>query len=317
MTGWQLMWRAWSWEPSVVVGCVLLMGGYLLATAHRTAIPAVTSGVSWPLATGQRLPPMLGNAPLGPHRSRPWPKTGSYMAGVVVLLLALVSPLDTLGDRYLFSAHMAQHMLLVLVVPPLLLWGLPFSWADMARRHTALASIEAWIGCPPLSWLLGVGTLLGWHLPVFYEAALRHEGIHIVQHLMFLITATIFWWPVVGPGSARYDGRPWVVLLYLFGAALANSILGIVLTYAPVGIYPSYLAPADTLGILPLLREQWGLTPAADQQAGGLLMWLPGGFVYLFAMIGTLARWYAQADGEMATSGPLAHEGGAPTGYQP
>jgi cytochrome c oxidase assembly factor CtaG len=83
------------------------------------------------------------------------------------------------------------------------------------------------------------------------------------------------------------------MLLYLFVAMAASSVLGMLLTFTPPGLYPAYLHPVDRLGILPLLRDGWGLTPAADQQLGGLLMWIPGSLVYLGAMMITLVRWYS------------------------
>lgn len=260
MTVWQVIQRMWTWEPSVIGGCLALAAAYLAAGG-------------------------------GEIRER----AAAFSAGLIVLLFALDSPLDTLGDTYLFSAHMVQHLLLILVVPPLLLLGVPPRWVERARRAAALRAVIRAVGAPPLAWGLGIGTMVVWHAPALYDAALVSGGVHVVQHLSFLATGVAFWWPVLAPVD---DARlaPLAALLYLAAAALASSVLGIVITFAQVSLYPRYLLPADRLGIVPLIRNVWGLSPEVDQQLGGLLMWIPGGLVYLCAMLGMLARWYRGAD---------------------
>jgi putative membrane protein len=130
-----------------------------------------------------------------------------------------------------------------------------------------------------------------WHWPPLYNAALASEPIHIVEHLAFLLTATIFWWPVMGP-IEELRLAPLGAVVYIFGACVAHTALAILLTFAPLGLYPAYLQPLDTLHVLPLIREGWGLTPSADQQWAGLLMWVPSCLVYLSVLLGTLTHWY-------------------------
>jgi len=243
MTGSDLLVNGWDWEPSVLIGCAALAIGYFAAIRPRT-----------------------------PRR------TAYFLAGVAILLLDLVSPVDLLADQYLFSAHIVQHFVLALIVPPLLLLGMPLG-REIVR--------------PPVSWLLGVGAMIVWHVPVLFNAALASEGIHILQHLSFLVTGVIFWWPVLTPVDDR-SMAPLATISYLFGACLTCSLLGAALTFAHPGLYPAYLNPEDNLGILPLLRNQWGLDPKHDQQLGGLLMWVPGCFVYLTAILATVARWYEE-----------------------
>jgi putative membrane protein len=227
----------WDWEPSVVAGCAALAIGYF-AVVRR----------------------------LGLHRA-PF-----FLAGVVLLLLDLVSPIDALGDRYLLSAHIVQHFLLALVIPPLLLLGMPvFGLGPFDKLERA-------IGQPPVSWLLGVGTMLAWHIPVFFNAALANDGLHIAQHLSFLVTGTIFWWPILGPLQDRRLPALGAVS-YLFGACVCCSLLGAFLTFGPVGLYPAYAG-------------YWGLDAKSDRQLGGLLMWVPGCFVYLAAILASVRRWY-------------------------
>jgi cytochrome c oxidase assembly factor CtaG len=136
--------------------------------------------------------------------------------------------------------------------------------------------------------------MIVWHVPALFNAALADDGIHILQHLSFLVTGVIFWWPVLAPSETRRMA-PFAAISYLFGACLTCSLLGAALTFAHPGLYPAYLNPRDSLGILPLLRNQWGLDPKTDQQLGGLLMWVPGCFVYLTAILATVTHWYEEA----------------------
>lgn len=267
MTMWSFFTVAWRWEPSVLIGCSALLWMYI-----------------------------------GMLRARMSGKTVVFAAGVIVLLLTLISPLDTLGDTYLFSAHMVQHLLLVLAVPPLLLLGIPSWYAERVFGQPWLSRLERGFCQPLLTWGLGMGSLWLWHAPPLYNAALAHEALHILEHLCFLVTAALFWWPVLTPLETRRL-RPLAALFYLTAAAIANSLLGFLLTFAPPDIYPAYLAPSDTFGILPLLRDAWGLSPEVDQQLGGLLMWVPGGLVFLGAILATLARWYRMPEEDVSTGG--------------
>jgi putative membrane protein len=262
MTASEFLMTGWDWEPSILAGCAALIAAYFAATRRRTEARSVY-----------------------------------FVGGVLLLLLDLVSPIDVLGDQYLFSAHILQHFLLALVIPPLLLMGLPRWIAEAALRRSFFAGLERAVARPPVSWLLGVGAMIAWHVPMFFNAALASDGLHIFQHLSFLLTGTIFWWPVVGPlEDRRLPALP--AISYLFSACVACSLLGAVLAFAQPGLYPAYLHPEDRLGILPLLRGSWGLDPKSDQQLGGMLMWIPGCFVYLSGILGTVARWYADADRE-------------------
>lgn len=271
MTTWRLLTSTWVWDPSVLLGCAALLCGYVAALR-----PLTTRAI------------LFGGA-------------------VVVLLLALVSPLDTLGDHYLFSAHMLQHLLLVLAVPPLLLLGLPPAAFERALRWGAASRAERALGHPLLAWLVGIGTLWAWHAPSLYEAALRNPGVHVFQHLCFLVSATIFWWPVIAPVPERQRLSSLAAVAYLIAGGLVTSLLGIILTFAAPGLYPSYLHPLDPRGILPLLRQGWGLTPQSDQQLGGLLMWVLSAPVYLVATAITLARWYREPEADELAGVSLPH----------
>jgi cytochrome c oxidase assembly factor CtaG len=222
---------------------------------------------------------------------RDFSRVAYFILGDLIMLLALISPLDVLADDYLFSAHMLQHMLLVLATPPLLILGLPRGFAMAIVRVPTLRAVERALRNPAAAWILGMVALWIWHLPRLYDATLASEPLHIFEHLTFLVTATIFWWPILAPLETSRMSHG-AAFAYLGAAMLATTILGILITFAPVGVYKAYLHPEDSLHILGALRDSWGLTTQSDQELGGLLMWVPGGLVYLGAIMAVLARWY-------------------------
>jgi len=279
MTTQQLLLTAWDWQPTVLIGCAALLVGYWVEVRPVTARAAL------------------------------------FVTAVVVMLLALMSPIDTLGDGYLFSAHMLQHLLLVLVVPPLLLLGIPPQVFERLLRWTPADKSERVLGRPLLAWSLGMGTLWVWHAPALYDLALRYQGVHVLQHLCFLVAATIFWWPVIAPLPERRQLPALGAVVYLIAGGLVSSLLGIIITLAPLGLYPAYLHPVDRLGILPLIRgqSQWNFSALADQQLGGALMWILSSPIYLLASAVALARWYGEPepDEELEDLPVPAAQGGA------
>jgi cytochrome c oxidase assembly factor CtaG len=214
----------------------------------------------------------------------------------MILFLTLASPIDALADGYLFSAHMLQHLLLLLAVPPLILLSLPstpipgrWKWANSILRH------------PTATWVLGVGGMWLWHAPMLCNAAVSNVWIHRVQYVSLLLMGSAFWWPIFGPWSKQRLSPP-AGIAYLFSACLGCTVLGILITFSPVEVCSIYLHPMDRLGILPLIRDQWGLTPAKDQQLGGLLMWVPACLIYFCGIIGLLGRWYGEAGEEVVVA---------------
>ncbi len=256
-----LFFRGWELHPSVAAGCVLLLAAFLALVRPRTARHTVF-----------------------------------FTLGTVVLFVALTSPLDPLGDDYLFSAHMLQHLLLCFAAPPLWLLGLPSGWTSRLLARPAVRRAEGLLGRPVVAWFLGIGTLWIWHLPVLYNLTLANEAVHIAEHLTFVITGTIFWWPALAPDPLRRLTGPGAVF-YLFAGGLANTVLGVLLTFAPLGYYPAYQHPEDELGALALIRDGWGIDPKSDLELGGLFMWVLGGFVFLWAIVSALARWYREPEG--------------------
>jgi cytochrome c oxidase assembly factor CtaG len=189
----------------------------------------------------------------------------------------------------LFSAHMAQHTLLILVAAPLLVlgrplvafvWGLPTRWrggVGSVVRTPAVRASWRWLTAPLVAWFLHGIAVWAWHAPSLYSATLTSDWMHALQHTSFLATALLFWWiPVEARRRPRAAGTS---LVYLFATAMHTGVLGALLTFAPTLWYPAYAATTMA----------WGVTPVEDQQIAGLVMWIPGGVVYLAAALVSFA----------------------------
>jgi len=213
-------------------------------------------------------------------------RIGYFVLALGVFLLALMSPLSALADGYLFSAHMVQHILLLLIVPALALMSLPRSMS-LARWPSALAH--------PLTGLIsGVGAMWVWHTPTLCNAAASSRPIYALQTLSLLALGGVFWRQVLAPRDGERLSPP-AAVLYLFSACVACSVLGIILTFSPVTVCSVYATHAgDPLGILQTIRTDWGFTVEKDQQVGGLLMWVPMCLIYLGAIFAQVARWFAE-----------------------
>lgn len=257
-----MTWQRWDLHPSVIIGLVLLGGLYVYLGGLRA-----------------------------PRR-----RIASFAAALVVLGLALDGPLHNLSDSYLFSAHMLQHLVLTLVFPPLLLYGTPAWVVRPLLQPRAVLAFGRWATRP-----LAAGTLFSvpitlWHFPQFYEAALEHHPLHIVQHLVFLATAVIMWWPVLSPVPELPRASYLTQLLYLFVLGLPMSLAGALITLSGEVLYPFYAAAPRV----------WGLAPLADQQLGGLAMWVVG-TVYLWGAATVVwFRWSVREEtGDVEAAVPL------------
>jgi len=214
-----------------------------------------------------------------------WSRRAWWMvAAMAGLLLTLMSPLAALAQGYLFSAHMLQHILLLLLMPALALLALPAS----TRMPPRLARLLH----PAVCWACGVGAMWVWHAPALCDAAADSRAIAAVQTLSLLVLGAAFWWQVLAPSESQRIA-PLRGVIYLFTACAACTVLGIIVTFSPVTVCRAYLHPVDRLGIASMIEGAWGMTPQRDQQIGGLLMWVPMCLAYLGAILGQLARWYA------------------------
>ena len=231
----------------------------------------------------------------GPRRRAAEP--ACFFGGLAVLLLTLNGPLHDLSDYYLFSAHMVQHLLLTLLVPPLLLAGTPGAMLDaLLARLGRAGRAAARIATRPVPALaLYTVALVGWHLPGPYGAALETHAWHVVAHLTLLATAVLAWWPVLSTSTLAPRLHPGAQILYLFAFGIPMTAVAAMITGAEDVLYPFYAAAP----------RLFALSPLEDQRLGGLIMWVPAGLIPLVAFSVVFFRWAAaEADEEASPLGP-------------
>jgi putative membrane protein len=268
------LWRAWSFEPGVIVALALPAWGYVRGLRVLWARGAGHGGIErWEAA--------------------------AFALGWVVLALSLLSPIHALGE-VLFSAHMVQHELLMAVAAPLLVLGrplLPLIWALPARLRLGVGRLAMVPGVRRAWWVLSAplpATLIhgiaiwAWHAPGLFQATLHSELVHALQHLSFLGSGLLFWWALLhGHGERRGYG---VAVLAVFITAAHTGALGALLAFAQTDFYPQYARTTPT----------WGLTPLEDQQLAGLVMWVPASVVYLLAALGLFWGWLRESERRVA-----------------
>lgn len=232
---------------------------------------------------------------------RPSHRICFYLA-VATMFLSLDGWLHDLSDYYLFSAHMVQHLLLALVIAPLFIMGTPGWMLRPALSVPGVAPVARWLTRPMHTYALFNVVMAAWHLPPLYNAAMAHHNLHIVQHLTFLVTAVLMWWPVLSPlpelPRLNYPAQ----MLYLFLMTIPMSIIAIYIAMADSILYPAY-ASAPRI---------WGISPMNDQLIGGLIMWIPGG-LYFFTIISVVFFRWQQRDGVESTAGAQVDWNGTTT----
>jgi len=255
-----LSWWRWSVHPSTVIGIAALGVLYVWAEG-RLARKGTTAQRSF------------------------------FFSGMLVLFASLNGPIHDLSDDYLFSAHMVQHLLLTLAVPPLLLAGTPGWMLRPVLSRRRIATIARFFTRATIAFVVFNLTLALWHLPPFYNAAMAHHNLHIVEHLTFIAAAVLMWWPLLSqlPEFPRlaYPGQ----MLYSFLISIPMSIVAVYIAMADRVLYPAYSAAPR---VLPL-------SPLEDQLLGALIMWIPGGIIFMIIMTVIFFKWNAR--GEDSTAG--------------
>jgi putative membrane protein len=245
----------WNWDPSIVAGTVLFVAAYFGALGpFRGQFKAA-----------ERVAPA---------------QVMMFLLGLVVIVLALVSPLDEIGDEYLFTAHMTQHALLMVVAPPLILAGVPGWMLHPLLKGPAIKQIARILTSAPAALLLFNLDLVVWHLPALYELTLENEYVHIVEHLSFIALGVVNWWPLLSPTPELPRLPDAGKILYLVLNLVPSAVLGWFFISAPAVIYPTYAAA-------PLVFGLYGLD---DQLIGGYMMAMPGAAVYLGAALVILEK---------------------------
>lgn len=266
--------------------------------AHTPAVPTENRLNLWALdLTGVALLLLLalvyalGQARLK-GRSRADHTAGGafFWGGWAALLLALTPPIDTLSGVS-FAVHMTQHEIMMLIAAPLLvmsrplgtlLWGSPRFVATIISSR-ALREAGAWLTAPLVAWIAHAIVLWGWHVPAAFEASLRSTPVHWLQHASFFTAAVIYWWSVFAGPRAERRG---IALLSVFTTAVHTTVLGTLLTFSTALWYPTYGR----------VERPWALSAIEDQQLGGLIMWVPGGMVFLVAGLALAALWLKESE---------------------
>lgn len=281
---------SWDWKIEVIIvlalaGTLFSRGWWQLRRRSRRAVQRYrrTARSRWRLAVSWRL--------------------AAYWGGLLAVALALLSPIDALGQQ-LFFMHMVQHLLLIMIAPPLLLvanpmpfilWGLPTGlrhkigglFSQALHRESGFRRWLRLLTQPGIIWMVWVVSLIGWHDPSMYNLALRFEWVHNAEHLSFFIASMLLWWHLTGAGPRIHKqfgllGR----IALVMSVVPPNMLTGIVLAFATQGYYSYYES----------VPRLWGFDVLMDQQLGGVIMWVPGSMMYIIAALILIGRFLSQED---------------------
>ncbi|MGH3768344.1 MAG: cytochrome c oxidase assembly protein [Pseudonocardiaceae bacterium] len=249
---WQTAVTTWTSAPIVDVLAVLAVAGYLIAVFRR----APTAGLGWPVSA-----------------------TASWLAGVAVLLVSVHSSIEVYGHALLW-VHMIQHLLLIMVVPVLLIWGQP---VRLGLRRTPVSRLLRWLTFPVVTLGLYTSVLVITHLTGFPEAMATQPGVHHVEQVLYLVSGYLLFWPLVGSEASPWP-IPHIVRFALLALAMgADTLVGVALMLTG---YP--LAPSTAL-----MRPGWGPTLLEDQNWSGAIMWVGGDVLMMLLMLAVVAQWSA------------------------
>ncbi len=270
---------SWSFDPGVILGVYLAGWLYYRAIGPRRE--------RW----------FPGSQPVGAWR------IVSFYGSLLAVIIALVSPLGVLADDYLLSAHMIQHLLITIVTPVLFFAGIPIWMYAPLRRRERLWSVWRTLTHPIIAFVLFQIPFSVAHTPVFYDLTLRFQPAHIAEHVWFIASSFLIWWPIMAPGREYGQLAPIMQVVFLFFQTIPGQIVGALISMAETPLYPEYANAARALG----------LSVMADQQAGGLIMWIGTGTLYLGALMVVFFRWANQADSRERWSAAAPADAGKPS----
>jgi putative membrane protein len=253
---------SWSFQPSVLLGVVALGWVYLRL---------------WSTARGPRAPHPPG-----------YGRLALFACGLLAILVALVSPVDSLASQLLLM-HMVQHVLLLDIAPILLILALTKGVLRPVSRHFhALERRAGYLGHPAFAVLAYAGLMWLWHVPSLYDAALHHSALHALEHVCFVSAGALYWWHLLSPIRSRMRIGGMGPVLYMVSTKLLVGILGLVLAFAPSSFYPFYEHHP----------HYWGLSPSEDQSMAGLLMALEQSLVMGTALVILFVRMLTESERE-------------------
>ncbi|HEX8694487.1 MAG TPA: cytochrome c oxidase assembly protein [Longimicrobium sp.] len=249
-------WSEWRVYPSFMAGWLLLGAAYfLLVGPFRHRFP--------------------GSRPARPRQ------VASFVFAWAAMFLSLQGPLHELSDYFLFSAHMVQHLVLILLMPPFLLASVPDWMLRPAVRVKWVGKAARLLTLPLVAFTLNNAIFLAWHFPGPYDLMMREHGVHVGMHLTIMVTGVIMWWPVMSPLPELPRIAPPLQMIYLFLAGIPMMLSAALITFAGTPLYRWYV---EAPRVFPL-------TPLEDQRLGGVIMWVPGGLVLWIAITFVYFRW--------------------------
>jgi putative membrane protein len=252
----------WSLAPTVLVGVAVLGTLYLLAWRRGRA-------------TGSQ------------HRPG-WGRLALFAAGLLLILAALVSPIDGLGDQLLVM-HMVQHVILLDLVPICLILGLnKVLLRPVTRKLHGVERRAGYLAHPAFAVLAYAGFMWAWHIPAMYDAALRNSAVHALEHTCFIVAGTLYWWHLLSPIRSRMRLGGLGPVSYMVSTKLLVGVLGIVLAFAPASFYPFYEHHP----------HYWGLSPSEDQSMAGLVMALEQSIVMGVALVVLFVQMLTESERE-------------------
>ncbi|MDA8693015.1 cytochrome c oxidase assembly protein [Saprospiraceae bacterium] len=227
----------------------------------------------------------------------------SFSIAVVLMTVAMTRPLAILAESY-FSIHMLQHLIMLMIVPPLL-------WLSIPIVKSNPPTVTKWMRVPLMSWMLGVGFMWMLHLPFFYNfffspnsglcnsqsiaSPFLKEWIHPIHLMITMLVGLWFVFPILSPWKSLRV-KPLAGIGFLVSACTACTILGIVVTFSPAGLFDGYNLIPDPNGVRTLLQTKYGLTAQMDQQMAGLIMWVPGCLIYLSGSLFLFNKWFSNQE---------------------
>jgi putative membrane protein len=251
---------SWTFDPGVVIALTLYLAVYLVRW-KRARVP------------GEPHPPSVG-------------RLAVFLTGILVLVAALCSPIDALGEQILVM-HMVQHVLLLDVAPILLILGLTKVLLRPAtRRIHWVEQRVGFLALPIFAVFLYTAAMWVWHVPWFYDAAAEHTGIHVLEHLTFTLAGFLYWWHLLSPVSTRLRREGTTPIVYMLSTKVTVGFLGILLTFAPNAIFSYYTNQP----------HYWGLDPDSDQALAGVVMALEQSIVMGIALVVLFTRMLAQSE---------------------
>jgi putative membrane protein len=251
-------WRHWHNEPFLIGG--LIFAGWLYAILAGPLRPRLAPG-------------------------RPWPalKASLFYSALALFYLAVGSPLDQVSERFLLSAHMAQHLLIMYPVPLMILLGIPSWMVDPFLSGPSLRRPLRRLLHPVTCAIVSTGVISVWHAPFLYEWTLQDKLVHVGEHLMFLAVSILYWWPLASPSAAFPAPSYATRMLYIFGTEVAMIPVSAYVVFSSDILYPTYeYAP----------RLIAGFSPADDQLMAGIIMKITGMAVSLAALAYCFLKWY-------------------------